>query len=140
MTSWSRWYSFNRTTIKKLKSKLENRVGVYSIRRIKKNGNPKPLNRISRKDKFGILHYGETTNLFDRLTHFVGKCDGGEYPHSAAWTYIEYFSRTRWFEKGLMEFRWKFCKNEKMARTEEGNLLRGYRKKFMDSPPLNSSG
>jgi hypothetical protein len=139
--SWSKWHPFNRDTIKKLKSKLEDVPGVYSLRIATKNGNPKSLSRVSKKDENGTLYYGESTNLFRRLTESAGRCSGvASYPHSAGWTYAAYFSKTKWFENGLMQFRWKPCSNGKLARKEESDLLTKYRKKFMDNPPLNSSG
>jgi hypothetical protein len=140
MKNWSKWVRFERDKIESLEKTLNGNAGVYSLR-VVKDGNPKPLNRIGKIDKYGILYYGKTNNLFVRLTDCGGRFDKHKgYAHSGAVTYIKYFSETNWFEDGLIQVRWKFCKNEKVAKKEEKDLIKNYRKRFMDSPPLNSNG
>lgn len=140
MSGWSGWYPFNRKRIQELRPLLNDEIGIYSLRIITNNGTPRSLNRIVQKDKSGILYYGKAVNLFRRLKECIRRFEGIESsPHSGAGTYLIYFSKTKWFKHGLIQFRWRLCKNEKEALKEETKSIRRYRTKFMDSPPLNSS-
>ena len=140
MVKWNAWHPFHRDIILGLENKLHHRAGVYSLR-LMKNGIPKCIDRVNGKDKNGILYYGKSRDLFIRLSDCEGKFRGFRgYEHSGAATYRRYFSKTRWFEHGLIQFRWKFCENDKKAKRLETELIRGYRKRYMDSPPLNSIG
>lgn len=108
--------------------------GVYCIRATVGRNQPKPIPRAIKPDNAGILYYGETGNLKQRIgsleTVYDHKSRSG---HDFADTYLVY-ELSRICDRSLLEISWIGCDNHG---EEAARLLREYKKTFGDIPPGN---
>src|SRR4030042_2623203 len=131
-TSWSNWSRFR---VEEL-STIPKREGIYQFRCVDEKGAPIMISRLKGKDSNGIIYIGSSENLKNRIKGFwktIEKWDRSR--HAAAWTYCT-FKYDSLFPPHNLQFRYIATKS--MTRYEF-DLLLGYRKKFMDLPPLNSN-
>lgn len=129
---WSKWLRFE---VKEL-STIPEKEAIYQFRCVDEKGTPLMISRLKGKDSNGIIYIGSSENLKNRIKGFsktVEKKDRSR--HAAAWTYCS-FNYSSIFPARRLQFRYKVTPN---TTTSEFDLLLGYRKKFMDLPPLNSN-
>ena len=130
--TWSKWSHFE---LRKL-SNIPKKNGVYQFRCVDRERVPMVIGRLKNKDPEGIIYIGSSVNLRTRLKGFWRTIENKDQSrHAAAWTYCS-FGYSSLFPAKRLQFRYKVTPR---ITTSEFDLLLAYRKKFMDSPPLNSN-
>lgn len=131
---WSRAYA--------LKSghhlELGKRPGVYRIRAFDSQGNPIPVRRLNGVDPLGILHIGQSVKLGVRVRSFRQAAEGLRGPHHAG---IEF---KRWnfeqlFPVQHLQFDYVLVQDQERAIALERQLHEGYRRQYLDRPPLDGT-
>ena len=108
--------------------------GVYCIRATIGRNHPKPIPRAIRTDESGILYFGETGNLKQRIGSLENVYDEqGRSGHDFADTFLVY-ELSRICDRKLLEISWVPCDDQAAV---EQQLLREYKKTFGDIPPGN---
>lgn len=108
--------------------------GVYCIRATVARNQPKPIPRAIETDPNGILYFGETGNLLQRIGSLETIYDENTRSgHDFADTYLVY-ELSRLCNRNLLEISWMECNDYK---SQEIKLLREYKKQFGDIPPGN---
>jgi len=138
MTKWCCWHTISKENIERF---VPSKAGVYYLR-VAVNGKPKIIQRFWRKDNRGTLYYGESGDLWQRLTNCWRGLNNPKKnsAHAAANYYNQYYRRKgiKWFERGQIEFSFIICKNKKAAQKKEKNERIWHYKYFLDLPPLNT--
>lgn len=133
--AWSEWHNFADCG-KKHRNPAQDFPfpGVYCIRATVGPNQPKSIPRAIDPDRDGILYFGETQNLMNRIgtleTIYDEKTRSG---HDFADTYLVY-ELSRLCDRNLLEISWMECDDPE---AEELKLLRAYKKRFGDIPPGN---
>ena len=87
-------------------------------------------------DREGVIYIGSSGNLRKRIRDFWRTIEFQDRNrHAAAWTYYS-FDYYPIFPLKHLQFRYSVTNK---TTTSEFDLLINYRKRFMDSPPLNSN-
>lgn len=113
-------------------------AGIYRIRAFNLRGNAMPIPRARDSDPEGILTIGESADLSNRLSTFLGRARGNAYSHSAADVYYSW-NLSRLWKLDLLRFDFIHVVDKAAAERLELQALDDYRERFFDSPPLNRS-
>ena len=129
---WSEWLPFGEVAL----GGLPEKEGIYQFRCVDEKGTPIMISRLKGKDSNGIIYIGSSENLKNRIKGFWKTIENWDRSrHAAAWTYCT-FKYDSLFPPHNLQFRYIATKS---TTRYEFDLLLGYRKKFMDLPPLNSN-
>jgi hypothetical protein len=133
--SWSETLPLTSSDIR---SRIRDQCGVYRIRAFTPSGEPLQIARCNGVDAQGILHIGESQRLQTRVLFFLQAATNGKAAHSAG---CEFYESGFGKHFSLNCLRWDFasCGSKAEAVELELRLQRGYRRIFLDKPPLDGS-
>jgi hypothetical protein len=134
---------FDQSGQKQSLSIIPTRPGVYRIRAFGNDGQPVPLRRLGGDDPDGILDIGETGKgttgtLQYRIGTFQNAVLRGTAPHAAGCKFHVY-QYSQHFPLDRLRVDWVTKPSKDEARDFEKKLLRDYRSRLLDCPPLNSA-
>ena len=132
---WSKWHNFADCGREQRNPAQDFPVpGVYCIRATVARNQPKPIPRAIETDPNGILYFGETGNLMQRIGSLETIYDENTRSgHDFADTFLV-FELSRLCDRDLLEICWMECTDYK---AEQIKLLLEYKKRFGDIPPGN---
>lgn len=117
---------------------LIGRPGGYRIRAFTSRGTPRKISRMAGTDRDGILHIGKSGNLGKRIRHCRQSAEGIRGGHHAGREYFEWgFDRLA--PPKLLRYDYVVTRTEKRALALERRLHEGYRRRYLDRPPLDST-
>jgi hypothetical protein len=118
--------------------RLPERAGTYVVHWAP-GGQPKPIQRVFKQDKSGILCFGMTGgSLKNRLRAFYRSARGGR-GHAEGENYhlLNYAQR---FPLQELQIWYMVCNNRNEARKTEIAWFEDYESRFGELPPLNRNG
>ena len=114
--------------------------GAYVIR-CAPCGKPKPIDRAFASDPTGVLLFGETVDLSDRLTTFFKAASGKGAEHSEGKRYHELeYDRLDRFPLNSLQARWQTCETKTKAKAQKNAWFQEYLDIYGELPPLNRQG
>lgn len=125
-----KWYKLNDKNIKS----LPNAPGVYIIRY------RKPINRLIKSDKNGIIVIGESETLNSRLLKFYLSSHitkHNSHSEGIRFRLLDLKKIIPIFELSFATFN---CKSKRNAKKKQDYLFKKYQFEFGELPPLNNSG
>jgi hypothetical protein len=112
--------------------------GVYTITALSDSKTPVVLSRVGGIDKDGVLYYGKTSNLRERL-RMLWRTIQNDYKadaHPFGKRYKEFAILRKLFPISTLVVT---CSIEKSLETAESKLIKDYVNKYGEVPPFNSS-
>jgi len=132
MSAWSKWFGI-------LEAPPCDGAAVYRVR-VEINEKPIAIRRIGEIDREGILFFGETSNLKQRIYQLQRTFETGAYGHPEIALYKKVRRRLnkRLGYTGL-QYSYQMAGNGSKAHILEARYIRNYFRKFCEPPPFNSS-
>ncbi len=132
------YYPLNNKPI--LPGNLSNQKGVYVIYALNDNETPKPINRVLKTDKNGILYIGQTTKqTFKKRLDMFKRVIAPNYAataHSGGLNLKEIHALREAFPANCIYVQVFPYQNPKAV---EQRMIEEYRQEFGEVPPLNGS-
>lgn len=117
---------------------LGRKPGVYRIRALLPSGEPMRISRVGGIDDLGVLHIGKSSHLGRRIRTFRQASEGLKAAHHAGKEFYKWD-----FQKLILRHKLAYdyfvTTTEKEAVRLERLLHEGYRRKFLDRPPLDGT-
>jgi len=117
---------------------LDKQPGVYRIRSFTTRNNSRKIPRCLGVDDEGVLMIGESTDMWVRLTSFLGAAKGGKHAHVEGQEYFTW-KVGKGFPIETLYVDYMKTQTKDDAERLEYQQIKAYRKKFLDTPPLNKS-
>jgi len=138
------WKDGEHIHLSEVKDKVcKEKAGIYILYCVDKDGKGKHITRAKEIDKSGILYIGHSVNLWKRLSMLLNSlkqgcsCRGFNV-HPAMQLYHRYGYEGK-FPENKLSILFEYCNGKKAAHVKEGEILKAYRGKHLDSPPLNKA-
>jgi len=133
MTGWSEWHPVYQTP-------KHDGAAVYKTRATLSK-KPIEIHRIAGTDSEGILFFGQTKNIEQRISDLSRAIRTGSGPHSEGLVFHTFrdIYKKRFGKRPEVEFSFQRAKNENQAKRLEARCLEMYMRRFGEPPPLNSS-